>query len=902
MLLALRISPPLCLGIRVMEFAPDNSQWNAQAILNGAIDEESEAVTVCYRVKIYRFIPSLYYINIFEYNVPEAPTCCEIRSLWTGNGPLMVLKNQFIGQGTIQVKLMRWYHHCFTYDYATQHYEMILDGQTIDQGYFNLSLSGSPARLEPDGDVSLGGSPFKSCLVDPQDECKGLFSGQVADFNIWSTRLDQEQIQDFVNCRYEAEGDLLNWKEAKWKQANVNQYSLDLRDELCKEKEDSFMVFAELRDFWSSFDFCLALGATMAAPATLEQHQDIVNATSKFFQNKMCERISLGWTDEFSEGVFINANEKKLNQKEVPLPEVMKPIWKFGEPNGGKLESCAELTNLQVWNDMPCSRNSKSCTSCYFKKRPLLKLRGLCQDTSFDQQYIITTTYINGKPVIKGYFRTVIAWAIITTEHGDSGRWELTSLISNSSQANLQSKSATKYPIGRQEWSINNDICSAGETVDKNLTLTVCEDGQYTCDSGDCIAIGLRCDTNQDCLDGSDEIECSILEAPDGYRISSPPPPAMAGQPLEIGLNIDILSFSEIDVNKMKLAIDFHLAMTWTDGRLVFHNLREGFALNPLSLDEMKSLWFPELSFVNTAGNEISLIDESTETYVSRNGSSLYNDLDEIRETKKFDGQENPLLAFRKYTINFSCNFELKDYPFDVQNCSMEFQLRVATRQSAVLIMDRVQYLGDENLLEYKVQETILEWDHPCGRQNLSSCTKIWITLKRRVGNQLLNTYLPTGSLLMIIYLSHYFKLDHYDTRIMVGLTGMLVIASLFVSTSASLPRTSYFKMIDIWMIFCFLLPFFEVILHTIVEYCTEDEQYHRGGRRQTSATQTPQVGFEGKVGVATRKYRSCFQRWKAIGAQRAIDIFARIFVPLVIIVFNIYYWGAALKHGSIEV
>ncbi len=52
----------------------------------------------------------------------------------------------------------------------------------------------------------------------------------------------------------------------------------------------------------------------------------------------------------------------------------------------------------------------------------------------------------------------------------------------------------------------------------------------------------------------------------------------------------------------------------------------------------------------------------------------------------------------------------------------------------------------------------------------------------------------------------------------------MLVIASLFVSTSASLPRTSYMKMIDIWMIFCFLLPFFEVILHTMVEYCAEDE------------------------------------------------------------------------------
>ncbi len=107
----------------------------------------------------------------------------------------------------------------------------------------------------------------------------------------------------------------------------------------------------------------------------------------------------------------------------------------------------------------------------------------------------------------------------------------------------------------------------------------------------------------------------------------------------------------------------------------------------------------------------------------------------------------------------------------------------------------------------------------PEGRHETLSCSEVTVTLKRRVGNQLLNTYLPTSCLLIIIYLTHYYKIEHYDIRIMVGLTGMLVIASLFVSTSASLPRTSYMKMIDVWMLFCFLLPFFIVILHTVVEY-----------------------------------------------------------------------------------
>lgn len=58
------------------------------------------------------------------------------------------------------------------------------------------------------------------------------------------------------------------------------------------------------------------------------------------------------------------------------------------------------------------------------------------------------------------------------------------------------------------------------------------------------------------------------------------------------------------------------------------------------------------------------------------------------------------------------------------------------------------------------------------GRGNLSTCSQILVNLKRRVGNQLFNTYLPTGCIIVIIYFTHYFKIEHYDTRIMVALTG----------------------------------------------------------------------------------------------------------------------------------
>ena len=45
----------------------------------------------------------------------------------------------------------------------------------------------------------------------------------------------------------------------------------------------------------------------------------------------------------------------------------------------------------------------------------------------------------------------------------------------------------------------------------------------------------------------------------------------------------------------------------------------------------------------------------------------------------------------------------------------------------------------------------------------------------------------------------------------MVALTTMLVLYTLYQSISEYLPHTSYLKMIDIWFIFCMVIPFLEV-------------------------------------------------------------------------------------------
>ena len=92
------------------------------------------------------------------------------------------------------------------------------------------------------------------------------------------------------------------------------------------------------------------------------------------------------------------------------------------------------------------------------------------------------------------------------------------------------------------------------------------------------------------------------------------------------------------------------------------------------------------------------------------------------------------------------------------------------------------------------------------------------IVLKRKVATELLTTYLPTILLLLITFFTIFFDKELFGDAIAVNLTIMLVMTTIFTSKIEELPPTSDMKMIDIWLIFCLVVPFLEVVLRTAIE------------------------------------------------------------------------------------
>ena len=71
---------------------------------------------------------------------------------------------------------------------------------------------------------------------------------------------------------------------------------------------------------------------------------------------------------------------------------------------------------------------------------------------------------------------------------------------------------------------------------------------------------------------------------------------------------------------------------------------------------------------------------------------------------------------------------------------------------------------------------------------------------------------------------------EHFDGTIMVHLTTMLVMYTLYASLSSSMPNTAYLKFIDIFMLYALVLPFVAFVCEVIVMIMKHHENTHAGG------------------------------------------------------------------------
>ena len=148
----------------------------------------------------------------------------------------------------------------------------------------------------------------------------------------------------------------------------------------------------------------------------------------------------------------------------------------------------------------------------------------------------------------------------------------------------------------------------------------------------------------------------------------------------------------------------------------------------------------------------------------------------------------------------------------------------------------------------------------------------------------------------------------------------MLVLTTMFINVSNNLPKTSYMKMVDVWLLFNLLYPFIVVLIHTYMDTLRNDEdrEINHHGKTIQVKDQNDETGSTTKVlptnaalvsvneKVELEAQKAFYEKLEAEMGQKISKKLkfwqnvSLVYAPLFALGFMTVYWIAGLKHADV--
>ncbi|KAI2656931.1 Glycine receptor subunit alpha-4 [Labeo rohita] len=283
--------------------------------------------------------------------------------------------------------------------------------------------------------------------------------------------------------------------------------------------------------------------------------------------------------------------------------------------------------------------------------------------------------------------------------------------------------------------------------------------------------------------------------------------PNFKGPPVNVTCNIFINSFGSITETTMDYRLNVFLRQQWNDPRLAYSEYPDAsLDLDPSMLD---SIWKPDLFFANEKGaNFHEVTTDNKLLRIFQNGNVLYS----IR-----------------LTLILSCPMDLKNFPMDIQTCTMQLESFGYTMNDLIfewLSDSPVQVADDLTLPQFVLKE----------EKDLGYCTKHYNTgkftcievkfhLERQMGYYLIQMYIPSLLIVILSWVSFWINMDAAPARVGLGITTVLTMTTQSSGSRASLPKVSYVKAIDIWMAVCLLFVFAALLEYAAVNFVSRQHK-----------------------------------------------------------------------------
>ncbi|CAI4230584.1 unnamed protein product [Auanema sp. JU1783] len=277
--------------------------------------------------------------------------------------------------------------------------------------------------------------------------------------------------------------------------------------------------------------------------------------------------------------------------------------------------------------------------------------------------------------------------------------------------------------------------------------------------------------------------------------------PGFGGDALLLTMDIIIASFDAISEVDMDYTITMYLHQYWTDERLSWSS--------SIPIDEM------------TLSGEFSQHIWVPDTFLANDKHSFIHEVTERNKMLRISGDGKVAYGMR-LTSTLSCSMNLRNFPLDSQNCTVE-----------------IESYG------YTTSEVLMKWNHPLavhgveqadvpqftitGYQTEDSIVStatgsyqrlsLVFQLQRSVGYFIFQTYLPCVLIVMLSWVSFWINHEATSARVALGITTVLTMTTISTGVRQSLPRISYVKSIDIYLVMCFVFVFAALLEYAAVNY-----------------------------------------------------------------------------------
>uniref|UniRef100_A0A8C6LSD0 Gamma-aminobutyric acid type A receptor subunit beta2 n=2 Tax=Nothobranchius furzeri TaxID=105023 RepID=A0A8C6LSD0_NOTFU len=337
-------------------------------------------------------------------------------------------------------------------------------------------------------------------------------------------------------------------------------------------------------------------------------------------------------------------------------------------------------------------------------------------------------------------------------------------------------------------------------------------------DTGGCLLIRRRGGESSDCFHANDPSNMPLVkETVDrllkGYDIRLRPD--FGGPPVGVGMNIDIASIDMVSEVNMDYTLTMYFQQAWRDKRLSYSEIPLNLTLDNRVADQ---LWVPDTYFLNDKKSFV-------------HGVTVKNRMIRLHP-------DGTVLYGLRITTTAACMMDLRRYPLDEQNCTLEIESYGYTTddiefywrggKNAVTGVDKIE-LPQFSIVDHKlISKNVVFSTGSYPRLSLS------FKLKRNIGYFILQTYMPSILITILSWVSFWINYDASAARVALGITTVLTMTTINTHLRETLPKIPYVKAIDMYLMGCFVFVFLALLEYALVNYIF----FGQGPQRQKKAAE----------------------------------------------------------------